>query len=120
MEHLEYIDLDDNPLNITPDFSNMPNLKTIHMSNAELTEFPLSLLGLSELEVVDLSENLITELPNELFDAPDYITQALDLDGNPFSDTSLDRVRDYYARTGIDMNIELDVDNPNEPPEVEE
>ena len=78
LEHLEYIDLDNNPLNITPDFSNMPNLNTLHLRNTELSEFPSSLFDLSELEVIDLSENLITHLPSELFEAPSYITSGLD------------------------------------------
>ena len=120
MEHLEYIDLDDNPLNVTPDFSNMPNLNTLHMSNAELTAFPDSILGLTQIEVVDLSENLIVELPATLFEAPASVTQALDLEGNPLSEESLERVRTYFAQTGIDMNVEFDVDNANEPEPVEE
>ena len=108
LEYLEYIDFDDNPLNITPDFSNMPNLNTLHLRNTELREFPDSLLGLSELEVIDLSENLISTLPSELFEAPAYITNALDLEGNPLSPDSLNRLREYFNQTGIDMNVSFD------------
>ena len=81
---MEYIDLDHNPLNITPDFSNMPNLNTLHLRNTEISEFPLSVLGLSDIEVIDLSENLITSLPSELFEAPAFITEALDLEETRF------------------------------------
>lgn len=115
LEHLEYIDLDDNPLNITPDFSNMTNLNTVHLRNTELTHFPLSLLGLSEIEVIDLSENLITELPTELFEAPAYITAGLDLEDNPLSQESLRRVREYFAQTEIGMNIALEDEDAIEP-----
>ena len=108
LEYLEYIDFDDNPLNITPDFSNMPNLNTLHLRNTELREFPDSLLGLSELEVIDLSENVISTLPSELFEAPAYITNALDLEGNPLSPDSLNRLREYFNQTGIDMNVSFD------------
>ena len=110
LEHLEYIDLDNNPLNITPDFSNMPNLNTLHLRNTELSEFPSSLFDLSELEVIDLSENLITHLPSELFEAPSYITSGLDLEDNPLSEESLAQVRVYFAQTGIDMNIQFDLE----------
>lgn len=120
MEHLQYIDLDDNPLNITPDFSNMANLNTLYMSNTELTAFPDSLLGLTRLEVVDLSENLIVELPASLFEPPPSVTQALDLEGNPLSEESLERVRTYFAQTGIDMNVEFEVDDANAPEPAEE
>ena len=98
----------------------MPNLNTLHMSNAELTAFPDSILGLTQLEVVDLSENLIVELPATLFEAPTSVTQALDLEGNPLSEESLERVRTYFAQTGIDMNVEFELDNANEPEPVEE
>ena len=108
LERLEYIDLDNNPLNITPDFSNMPNLNTVHLHNTELSVFPSTLLGLSELEIIDLSENLITHLPSELFEAPAYITSGLDLEDNPLSEDSLERVREYFAQTDIDMNIQLE------------
>ena len=120
MEHLQYIDLDDNPLNITPDFSNMANLNTLYMSNTELTAFPDSLLWLTRLEVVDLSENLIVELPASLFEPPPSVTQALDLEGNPLSEESLERVRTYFAQTGIDMNVEFEVDDANAPKPAEE
>lgn len=115
LERLEYIDLDYNPLNITPDFGNMPNLNTLHLRATELRAFPASILGLSELEVVDLSENLITELPNDLFIAPTYITEALDLEDNPLSHESLDRVREYFTQTGIDLNVEFEAQPDEEP-----
>lgn len=108
LEHLEYIDLDHNPLNITPNFGNMPNLNTLHLRNTGLREFPVSLLALSELEVVDLSENLITELPSELFESAAFITEALDLEDNPLSQAALSRVREYFSQTGFDMNIALE------------
>ena len=123
LEYLEYIDLDQNPLNITPDFGNMLNLNTVHLRNTELTEFPTSILGLSELEVVDLSENLISDLPTELFEAPAFIAEALDLDDNPLSQASLNRVREYFAQTGFDMNINLEDEDGIDPvliPESEE
>ena len=108
LERLEYIDLDHNPLTLTPDFGNMPNLNTLHLRDTEITEFPISLLGLSELEVIDLSENLITSLPSELFEAPAFITEALDLEDNPLSPESLNRVREYLRQTGIDMNVQIE------------
>lgn len=108
LEYLEYIDLDHNPLNLTPDFSNQPNLTTLHLRNTELNEFPVSILHLSELETIDLSENLIVELPTELFEAPAYIHDALDLQDNPLSAQSLNRVREFFSQTGFDMNIDLE------------
>ena len=115
LELLEFIDLDNNPLNITPDFSNMPNLNTLHLRNTELTEFPLSLLGLSELEVVDLSENLITHVPADVFEAPHYLIAAIDLEENPLSQESLTRVRELFAQSGYDLNVSLDEADEIEP-----
>lgn len=108
LENLEHIDLDDNPLGITPDFSNMQHLDSVFLSNTELSEFPTSLLGLSDIETIDLSDNLIINLPSELFEAPAFITEALDLAGNPLSEESLNQVRGYFSQTGIDMNLSFD------------
>ena len=49
LENLQHIDLDHNPLNITPDFSNMHNLNSVYLSDTELSEFPTSLLGLPDM-----------------------------------------------------------------------
>lgn len=108
LENLEHIDLDNNPLNITPDFSNMQNLNSVYLSNTELSEFPTSLLGLPDIETIDLSDNLIINLPSELFEAPAYITEALDLAGNPLSEEAVSQVHRYFSQTGIDMNVEFD------------
>jgi Leucine-rich repeat (LRR) protein len=108
LENLEHIDLDGNPLNLTPDFSNMQRLNSVFLSNTELSEFPTSLLGLPEIETIDLSDNLITHLPSELFEAPAFITEALDLAGNPLSEASLNQAHTYFSQTGIDMNISFD------------
>ena len=108
LENLEYIDLDDNPLDLTPDFSNMPNLSTVYLRHAQLSHFPVSLLGLSELEVIDLRENLITTLPTGLYEAPAFITDAIDLEDNPLSPDTRRQVQDYFAQTGIDMNVTLE------------
>lgn len=108
LENLEHIDLDGNPLNLTPDFSNMQHLNSVFLSNTELSEFPTSLLGLPEIETIDLSDNLIIDLPSELFEAPAFITEALDLAGNPLSEASLNRAHTYFSQTGIDMNISFD------------
>ena len=108
LENLEHIDLDGNPLNLTPDFSNMQHLNSVFLSNTELSEFPTSLLGLPEIETIDLSDNLIIDLPSELFEAPAFITEALDLAGNPLSEASLNQAHTYFSQTGIDMNISFD------------
>ena len=112
LENLEHIDLDHNPLNLTPDFSNMHNLNSVFLSNTELSEFPISLLGLPDIETIDLSDNLITHLPSELFEAPAFITEALDLAGNPLSEASLSQAHAYFSQTGIDMNLSFDDLNP--------
>ena len=105
LENLEHIDLDHNPLNLTPDFSNMHNLNSVFLSNTELSEFPISLLGLPDIETIDLSDNLISHLPSELFEAPAFITEALDLAGNLLSEASLNQAHRYYGQTDIDMGL---------------
>ena len=46
---LEYLDLSDNPLALTPDVSKMSSLETLMMENAGLTEVPHGVFNLTSL-----------------------------------------------------------------------
>lgn len=108
LEKLEFLDLDNNPLTHAPTFSNMPDLKYLYLRNTGLAEFPASLLNLSELDVVDLRDNLIVTIPTDVFEAPLEVTASLNLQGNPLSEESLELLRRYYLQTGINMGTITD------------
>lgn len=119
LEKLEFLDLDNNPLTHAPTFSNMPDLKYLYLRNTSLTEFPASLLNLSELDVVDLRDNLIVTIPTDVLEAPLEVTSSLKLQGNPLSEESLDLLRRYYLQTGINMGTITDGLQPIGLPEPE-
>ncbi|SEF28474.1 hypothetical protein/internalin A [Amycolatopsis pretoriensis] len=79
---LQWIDLADNHLDYIPqNIRNLRNLKGAVFTGNLLTEFPRGLLGLDEIEVIDLASNLIDTLPTT---SPLPATlKALCLGGNP-------------------------------------
>lgn len=124
MSNLRYLDLSDNPLGITPDLRSLSHLKTIYLHNCGLTEVPPGAFGLEQLRVLDLSDNLIENLPSDLLEMPLPLNDESDLSGNPLSTQSLDLLRRYYRQTGYELGVEEamfdDQGNPLTPPPTPE
>jgi len=55
---------------------------------------------------VDLSDNLIEDMPAALFELRGPLESTCDLSGNPWSARSLNHLRQYYLQTGNDLNVE--------------
>ena len=67
MKKLEVLQMGYNHIaEIPSSYSKFVNLKSIYLQNNKLTVFPLCLCELKHLDVVDLSENKIQELPNSI------------------------------------------------------
>jgi hypothetical protein len=67
MKKLESLNLGFNHIQEIPSsYSNFLNLKSIYLQNNRLSVFPMCLCELKHLDVVDLSENKIEELPESL------------------------------------------------------
>lgn len=67
MRKLEVLQLGYNHIKEIPtSFSKFANLKSIYLQSNEVTAFPLCLCELKHLDVVDLSENKIQELPDRM------------------------------------------------------
>ncbi|MHC8319220.1 dermonecrotic toxin domain-containing protein [Pseudomonas sp. GB2N2] len=106
MEHLDYLDLGNNPLGHTPDVRQMPNLSTVLLNNTGITDIPPGLLHLEELDWADLSMNAITEIPSDLMELPVETAENITLRGNSFSAESLGRLINYFERTRVDFGVE--------------
>ena len=107
LEQLGIIELDNNPLGITPDFSNMPDLLSVSMQNCNLSEFPVSILTRPRLQTADFTDNAIVTLPDDIFEAPTAQTNLIFISGTALSEQSLQRVRAYYLQTGVDLGIDM-------------
>lgn len=106
MDHLDYLNLRDNPLGLTPDLGNMTDISSLNLSNTGITEIPRGLLSINSWTDVDLSNNAIIEMPIELMEVDPGVGEGFDFSGNPFTEQSLQRIAAYYRATENDLGID--------------
>ncbi|KIF56341.1 hypothetical protein QS95_24655 [Pseudomonas fluorescens] len=106
LHSLELLHLQDNPLTLTPDLSNLQRLSDLDLSTTGIREIPRGVLENHNWMEIDLSGNEITEVPDELLEVPAYIGDRYDLRGNPFSAEAMNRIRMYYQETGHTLNVD--------------
>ncbi|TFY85544.1 hypothetical protein DYL59_25115 [Pseudomonas kairouanensis] len=120
LQSLEFLELSDNPLGHAPDVSRLQELTSLHLRNTRITQLPTGLFQLTNLHNLDLSRNQIHELTPDLLDMLQNFHEDSDLSANPWSAQSLEYLREYYGKTGIDFQIvEATLDaqgNPLQPP----
>lgn len=76
LSRLERIDLSGNPLGQTPDFSAMAALKVVNLSNTRIEQWPTGLEQQAGLELVDLRQNRLSEVPEAILNPPADQLQA--------------------------------------------
>ncbi|MCJ7959456.1 MAG: hypothetical protein MUW57_23645 [Pseudomonas sp.] len=106
MKHLAYLDLSENPLGLTPDVSHLNALECLYLQNCGLSEVPFGLFDRPYLRTVDLSDNLITQVPDDILSMRQPWDDESDLSGNPLSEGSLDHLRQYFRQTGNDLQVD--------------
>ncbi|MCP1477464.1 Leucine-rich repeat (LRR) protein [Pseudomonas sp. EB276 TE3739] len=89
MNNLSRLNLNNNPLTVTPDLSHMTALSWLDLSGTELREVPSGLLDRPHLTYADLSNNYIIELPADLSNAS---KTYFNFSGNRLSPGSLQHV----------------------------
>ncbi|CAI8878875.1 dermonecrotic toxin domain-containing protein [Pseudomonas sp. IT-P291] len=117
MERLDYLNLRENPLGLTPDLSNMTEISSLNLSHTGITEIPRGLLTIESWMDVDLSNNAITEMPAEIMEVDPGISDSFNFSGNPFTEESLQRIAAHFRETGSDLGIDEIGDRPA--PEIE-
>ncbi|MCK3862021.1 hypothetical protein E4P00_06640 [Pseudomonas sp. B329] len=92
-------------LGVTPDFSQMPDIRSIDLSGTGIETWPTGLAEQPLLDTIDLSANQITEIPDSVIAPTDALlprsarlNNLTSVTGNPLSDQTLARVRRYAAR----------------------
>ena len=104
---LQALRLDNNPLNLTPDVSQMAGLRRLDLERTGIANWPVGLQGLTQVDEANLRHNQIVTIPQVLFEEPAtmVINSVTWIHGNPLSAESNDRLIEYWGRTGIHMGF---------------
>lgn len=96
---IEILDLSNNDLHgaLQGEVRFLSNLKVLNLSNNNFTGLPAEIGQLSNLEVLDLSNNSLTGLPYELGNLKNLKT--LDIRGNNTSPADVERIRKSFPAT---------------------
>ena len=108
MRGLRALDLSSNPLGETPSVEQMDQLQHLNLRDTRARELPEGLLTRLHLEDANLRENLIVELPSQLFTAPVAVTEKINLRLNPISLQGRQDLDEYRRRTGVGMGVQDD------------
>lgn len=105
LSQLEKLDLSDNPLGKAPDFSGMPELKSVGLRNAQLDDWPTGLQHQLAMESLDLRNNRLREIPQTVISpASDQLLAIANInritliEGNPFASGYWRRLEVYWQR----------------------
>lgn len=97
--------LNENPLGLTPDFSQMPDLRIVQMRNTAIDTWPAGLVGRTHLNWVDLSQNSITTIPDsviapsdELLAQTERVARVTDIGENPLTEQTRRQVHEHSRR----------------------
>lgn len=97
--------INDNDLRISPDFSQITDMRTLNMAHSGLTAWPTGLADQPLLDHIDLIGNQMTTIPASIISPPQEllaqsarVNNVTDASGNPWSETTLQQVREYGER----------------------
>ncbi|MGE1154669.1 dermonecrotic toxin domain-containing protein [Pseudomonas kitaguniensis] len=103
--NLKELYLTNNPLGMAPDFSAMPRLRSLNLRNTQLEQWPTGLSADTGLTLVDLSHNLLREVPQqrlnppiERLDATARLNNVTLLEGNRFPADYWQQFDNYWRR----------------------
>ena len=102
---LEVLSLENNPLGLAPDVSQMSGLRTLNLQNTGITQWPNGLWALTQVQWANLRNNLIRDMPDAVFSAPltAVANSVTSVSGNPISAQSRDRIIAYWVQGGSDF-----------------
>ncbi|OLY71615.1 hypothetical protein AU074_15755 [Pseudomonas sp. ATCC PTA-122608] len=100
---LKIIKLDNNPLLRTPNFSSLRNLRGVWLRNTGITEWPQGLGAHQTLDIIDLSDNRITQLPASQVNPPSgqavstvRTNNVTFIGGNPLTAEARGQLAEYW------------------------
>ncbi|WP_426202798.1 dermonecrotic toxin domain-containing protein [Pseudomonas sp. TWP3-1] len=105
LTRLNKLDLYNNPLGMAPDLRPLAALDFLDLAGTAIAEVPAGLIDHPQLDIVVLSNNRITEIPEELFNLSAEAGNGYDFGNNPLSAATRERVKNYYRKTGTDLGV---------------
>ncbi|WP_432217502.1 dermonecrotic toxin domain-containing protein [Pseudomonas kribbensis] len=105
LDELVELDLKDNPLGTGLDVTLMSSLTYLNLSRTAIAEMPIGVIDHPRIRSAWLSDNLITTLPDALFELPPDFGAGYDLSGNPLSAATREHVKNHFTRTGLNFGV---------------
>lgn len=97
--------MDRNPLGQVPDFSRIPDIRSVHLSGTDIDHWPAGLGEQPHLDDIDLTDNQLTTLPDSIIAPSDsQMEQSIRMcsitrvTNNPLTESTLQQVRAHSAR----------------------
>jgi len=103
--NLKELNLLGNPLGLPVDVSDMSRLQYLNLRHTQATTWPIGVHALNTLKSLDLRDNLIREIPDAAFSAPQDLNAVTYLHDNPLTPAAEERLDSYARRTGINMGF---------------
>lgn len=86
-------------LGIVPDFSRIPDMRSVNLASTGISEFPVGLSAQPSLDTVNLSNNRIEQIPDFVFDAvPFQVNDVTNIRFNQLNNQSRARLVEYAGR----------------------
>lgn len=102
LTNLQELNLDGNPLGLTPDVAGMHHLLNLNLQETGISQWPIGAENLTQLHSLLLQHNQITTVPESLFTNAlmSRANRGTILHENPLSDATVQQLTDYARRTG--------------------
>jgi hypothetical protein len=105
-EHLQSLNLSFNPaLGRVPNVTGLRRLRHLALRGTGISQWPVGVDALAELQTLDLRDNRIATLPASLFKARPELNRGTNVDGNPLSVASLQTISAYQQSSGISLGV---------------
>jgi len=100
---LRRLDLNDNPIGMSPSLASFTQLRRLSLRRTNVRELPADVTVHANLQALDLRDNRISELPNDLSGYSPRLLRRLHLHDNPLTEESALRLQ--RARASADAGM---------------
>jgi hypothetical protein len=112
LRRMKILNLEDNPIELLPDVTQMLDLRGLMLRGTAIDRWPIGVLALEYLEVLDLRANRITQIPAEVLEPSaeqaatvQRVNAVTSLHGNALDVASRTRMDLYRQRTGVNFGV---------------